>query len=267
MKHGLELQGLTVAYGSRKVLDGLTLPVIAPGAMVALVGPNAVGKSTLLRAVAGLVASRGTVRLDGEDLAALPPVARLRRVGYLPQALPQPSSLVAYEAVLAALRASGAALPAEGIEPAVEAVFETLGLQPLALRRLDELSGGQRRMVGLAQVLVREPPLLLLDEPTSALDLRWQLRVLQGVRARLDAARGIALVAVHDLNLALRFCDLVIVLGPSGLIGCGAPAELLTPEVIASAYGVRARVERCSLGHPLVLVDDALPPSPQETPG
>jgi iron complex transport system ATP-binding protein len=259
---GLELRRLSAGYPRRPVLEGLDLECIAPGTLAALVGPNAVGKSTLLKAIAGLHPVRGgQVLLDGADLATSTPRERLRRVGYLPQALPQASSLVAYEAMLAALRASRADLNREHAEAAIARVFATLGLDALALRPLNELSGGQRQMIGLAQVLVRAPRLLLLDEPTSALDLRWQLQVLQAVRAQVEQGRTLAVMAVHDLNLALRFCDRIVVLGQGRALAAGRPAEVLTPALLQAAYGVRARVEHCSLGHPLVLADEAVSPA------
>ena len=259
MTEGLELRHLSAGYPRRPVLEGLDLERIAPGTLVALVGPNAVGKSTLLKAIAGLRPVRGQVLLDGTDLATLPPRERLRRVGYLPQALPQSTSLVAYETWQSALRASRSEWSAARREAAIESVVATLGLQALALRRLDELSGGQRQMVGLAQVIVRAPRLLLLDEPTSALDLRWQLQVLQAVRALVLQQGAIGLVAVHDLNLALRFCQHVLVLGGGSVLAAGDPAQVLTPALLQRAYGVQARVERCSHGNLLVLADAALP--------
>ncbi len=259
---GLELRRLCAGYPRRPVLDGLDLECIAPGTLVAVAGPNAVGKSTLLKAIAGLRPVRGQVLLDGTDLGFLTPRERLRRVGYLPQALPQASSLVAYEAMLSALRVSRPDLGTGQVEAAIARVFATLGLDALALRPLNELSGGQRQMVGLAQVLVRAPRLLLLDEPTSALDLRWQLQVLQAVRTLVDEGRAMAMIAVHDLNLALRFCDRIVVLGQghphNSLLAAGRPADVLTPELLRTAYGVRARIERCGLGHPLVLADEAI---------
>ncbi|WP_287925745.1 ABC transporter ATP-binding protein [Diaphorobacter sp.] len=265
MSAGLELRRLSVGYPRRPVFEGLDLECVAPGALVALVGPNAVGKSTLLKAIAGLRPARGQVLLDGTDLATLPPRARLRRVGYLPQALPQATSLVAYEAMLSALRASRPELGREPAEAAIAGVFAALELDALALRPLAELSGGQRQMIGLAQVLVRAPRLMLLDEPTSALDLRWQLRVLHAVRALVAEGRTLAVIALHDLNLALRFCDHIVVLGQghphNRLLAAGRPAEVLTPPLLQAAYGVRARVERCSLGHPLVLADEAISPT------
>ena len=255
---GLQLRALSAGYPRRPVLQGLELDSIAPGMLVALAGPNAVGKSTLLKAIAGLRPACGQVLLDGTDLASLGQRERLRRVGYLPQALPQANSLLAYEAMLSALRASRSELSPQQCEAAIADTLDRLGLQALALRPLNELSGGQRQMIGLAQVLVRAPRLLLLDEPTSALDLRWQLQVLQSVRAQVRGSDALALIAVHDLNLALRCCDRIVVLGQGRVLAAGAPAQVLTPELLLHAYGVRARIERCSQGHWLVLADEAV---------
>ena len=259
MTTGLTLEQLTAGYPGRAVLQGVDLPCVPAGTLVAVVGPNAVGKSTLLKAVAGLRPAQGRVLLEGTDLAMLAPRERLRLVGYLPQALPQSTSLVAYETWQSALRASRSEWSTAQREAAIESVVAALGLQALALRRLDELSGGQRQMVGLAQVIVRAPRLLLLDEPTSALDLRWQLQVLQAVRAMVQQQGAIGLVAVHDLNLALRFCQHVLVLGGGTVLAAGEPALVLTPALLQRAYGVEARVERCSKGNLLVLADAALP--------
>ncbi|WP_111497090.1 ABC transporter ATP-binding protein [Marinobacter bohaiensis] len=254
----LLLDGVTVGYRGRPVFEGLTLPPVPAGSLVSVVGPNAVGKSTLLRSIAGLLPVAGRVELTGESLTAMPRPERVRRLGYLPQTLPQAVPLVAYETVFSACRSALGSWTNADTEAAIEAVFDRLGIRHLALRRLSEMSGGQRQMVGLAQVLVRRTPLLLLDEPTSALDLRWQLNVLSAVREAADAQGAIALVASHDLNLALRFCDQLLVLTPSGRIAMGAPEVILTPELLASAYGIEARIERCSRGHPIVLADQAL---------
>lgn len=262
MSAGLEVRDLSAGYGAREVLSGLSLPLLPPGTLAAVVGANAAGKSTLLKALAGLRPARGEVLLDGEDLGRLDLGRRLARVGYLPQLLPQGTALVVYEAVLSALRASRRELAADAAEAAVERVFDSLSLRPLALRRLDELSGGQRQMVGLAQTMVRDPRLLLLDEPTSALDLRWQLHVLETVRDLTRRHAAVGLIAIHDLNLALRFCDRVIVLGDGCLLAVGAPDEVFDAEVLRRAYGVEGRVERCSLGYRVVLVDRTLETAP-----
>lgn len=254
----LQLSYITAGYRRRPVFHDLSLTPIHPGSLVAVVGPNAVGKSTLLKSIAGLLPVAGTLTLDGEELTGLSGARRVRDIGYLPQTLPQAIPLVAYETVFSACRAARADWSREQTEQAIETVFATLGIRDLALRSLAEMSGGQRQMVGLAQVLVRQPGLMLLDEPTSALDLHWQLNVLNAVHAATSQQGAIALVASHDLNLALRFCDQVLVLSPGGHACLGKPQETLTPALLARTYGIEARIERCSRGHPIVLADRPL---------
>lgn len=257
MTPGFSLRDVSTGYRGRPVIGSISVDLIPPGTLVALVGPNAAGKSTLIKAIAGLRPATGRVLLDGDDLCALGERERLRRVGYLPQALPQASSLLAYEVWQGALRASRSDWTPARRERTIEEVVAAMGLDDLALRRLDELSGGQRQMVGLAQVIMRAPRLLLLDEPTSALDMRWQLRVLDTLQ-RLMAARGTTcVVAVHDLNLALRFCGQVLVLGQGRLRAAGRPGDVLSSALLLEVYGIEARVERCSHGHPLVIADAA----------
>lgn len=255
---GLLLQGVTAGYRNRRVIEGFDLPALPPGTLLGLLGQNAAGKSTLLRGIAGLGRASGTITLDGVSLPALSAARRAALVGYLPQSLPPPSPLVAYEAVLSACRAVRGDLSHAQAEAAIARAFQNLGITHLALRRMSELSGGQRQMVGLAQVMVREPRLLLLDEPTSALDLRWQLSVVQAVRDAVRASGAIGIVAIHDINLAIRACDQVAVLANGRLLAAGPPAQVVTPEVLAESFGVASRVESCSQGVPVVLVDRAL---------
>lgn len=257
MSAGLSLADMHIGYGRVPVLAGLEMPNVEPGTVVGLLGANGAGKSTLLRALAGLQPARGRAVLDGVDLMTAPAAHRLRHVAYLPQSLPQATPLLAYEAVLGALRATRPDLSNTAVEAIIDDVFASLDLGGLALRQLAQLSGGQRQMVGLAQVLARRPSLLLLDEPTSALDLRWQIAVLNCVRG-LAAERGaIALIAIHDINLATRFCQRLIVLGGGRVLADGPTADTLTPQVLAQAYGIAGRVETCSQGFPIVLADAA----------
>lgn len=255
---GLVVTGLSAGYKRQSVLVDLTLPTVAPGNLLALLGPNAAGKSTLLRAIAGLGNGQGEVVLNGQRLADLSTAKRARLVGYLAQSLPPTSPLVAYEAVLAACRAVRDDFDRATVEASIEQAFSDLGVVNLALRRMDQLSGGQRQMIGLAQVLVRHPSLILLDEPTSALDLRWQLSVITAIKRRLKSENATAIIAMHDINLAVRTCDQVAVIAGGELIAAGSPEEAVMPDVITRAYGVNCRVERCSAGTPIVLVDSAV---------
>lgn len=249
---GLLVEGVGVRYRARTVLEGMSLPLLVPGEVTVLAGPNAAGKSTLLRAIAGLVPARGEIRLDGEDLAAMPGRRRAERVGFMPQSLPAGAALVVLESVIAALRASGAAVA--GPEARAMAVLDRLGIGALALEPLDQLSGGQRQMVALAQAIVRDPRLLLLDEPTSALDLARQVSLLAEMR-RIAAEGRVVLAVLHDLALAARWADRIAVLHQGRLHGFGRPEAVLTPAMLAEVYGVEARVERCSRGQLMVMVD------------
>lgn len=222
-----------------------------PGTITAVVGPNAAGKSTFMKLLAGLISGGGKISLNGEAFLQRPPSARAKLVGYLPQSIPGGSGLLAYESVLGAYRMTGGGSDTE----AIERIFRLLDLENVALRPVSELSGGKRQLVGLAQVLVRDPRLLLLDEPTSALDLRWQIEVLRIVREVVEREGAVALVCVHDINLAMRFSDMVVVLSEGRLLAAGPPSEAITAETLKIGWQVEARIENCSLGYPVVLAD------------
>jgi iron complex transport system ATP-binding protein len=257
----LNIENLSVGYPGKTVLSEVSLPDIPPGSLVGILGPNGAGKSTLLRALSGLGSYQGSALLNGEALAGMSHFRRAQRIGYLPQSLPQETSLVAYEAVLSACRAVRPDLAGDRINAAVERVFDVLSIRDLAFQALNKMSGGQRQMVGLAQVIVRRPSVMLLDEPTSALDLRWQLTVLRTVRMILARHEGLCLMALHDINLAIRHCDHIALFGEGRLLAFGPPAEAMTEAALAQAYGVAGRVERCSQGLPFVVIEPDHPPA------
>lgn len=252
---GLRLDGLTIGYGKRPVLRDVSLPAIERGTLVGLLGPNAAGKSTLLKALAGQLAYRGSATFDGVELARLGHGERASTIGYAPQTPPQPTALLAYEFALSALAAAMPALSRTEAERRIEDGFRRLGLEEFALRKVEELSGGKRQLLGLTLLIARDPPLLLLDEPTSALDMRWEIEALTAFREIVRERGALCLVALHDLNLALRFCDRLVLLAEGGALAAGPAQDTLTPELLARAYGVCARIETCSLGHPIVLAD------------
>jgi iron complex transport system ATP-binding protein len=253
---GLDIAHVAIAYGRKPVIHDLTLPPLERGTLTALIGPNAAGKSTFLRGVAGLEPMTGTLRLDGGDLAALSRQARARRVGYMPQAVPQGIALSVLEAVVGALHASTGSSASDHLRRAYN-VLESIGIAALAMQSMAELSGGQRQLASLAQAIVRDPDILLLDEPTSALDLRHQTMVMDCATALARTHNMIVVAVLHDIGLAARYADQVAVLSEGRLAGFGKPEDAITSAMLAEIYGVRARVGTCELGTLQIIVDGA----------
>ncbi len=255
----LLISDFEAGYRNRPVIRRLTPPPIEGGMVTALVGPNGAGKSTLLRSLAGLLPAKGSVRLGEDELQRMPLGERTSHVAFMPQSLPQRVALTVLETVLSALRASRMSTisGAKQFHHRAMAVLEQVGIADIALERLDRLSGGQRQLASLAQALVREPRMLLLDEPTSSLDLRHQVLVMSLIHQFAVGGR-IVLVVLHDLNLAVRWAENVLVLHQGRLHVSGDPRTAITPDLLASVYGVRARVETCSQGRIQVLVDGPL---------
>ncbi|MGP9812889.1 ABC transporter ATP-binding protein [Rhodopseudomonas sp. NSM] len=252
---------LSTGYPRRPVIRDLTLPPLPAGKLIAFVGPNAAGKSTLLMALAGLLPSTGTIALGDHNLSELSARDRAKVMAFTPQSLPQGVALTVIESVIVALRASATAepsLPGASTAQRAAAALDRLGIAELALEPLDQLSGGQRQLVSLAQALVRDPTILLLDEPTSALDLRHQIVVMDTLR-RLAAEGHIVVVVLHDLNLAARWADYVVVFDHGACAAAGAPAEALTAGIIAEVYGVVARIEPGDRDRPHIIIEDVLP--------
>lgn len=249
----LSLHQLHVRYGRREVIHDLNAPRIEAGKVTALLGPNGSGKSTLLKAVAGLASADGRIEFDGHALRRQNGPSR--QVAYLPQTLPPAVRLRVLESVLVARQATATGLGQSGREQDVLALLERLGIAHLALCFLDQLSGGQRQLVGIAQALVREPAILLLDEPLSALDLNHQFHVMELLRQETRRRGMVSVVVLHDINVALRHTDHVLVLQAGRLVADGVPAAVVTPAILAEVYGVQGRVEACSHGQAMVMVD------------
>lgn len=258
---GLSIDNLSLSYGRRRILDSLAAGPLPRGEITALLGPNGSGKSTLLRALSGLTRSQsGKLVLDGETLALSASGARSHSVVYLPQALPAGVRLQVLESVLVAYRATrsqGYGTPRNTADDLahVHGVLQRLGIESLATRSLDELSGGQRQLVGIAQALVRDPQVLLLDEPLSALDLNHQFHVMRTLRSETRHRNMVTVVVLHDINTALRSCDKAMLLHGGRICGFGTPAEVVTPDRLDQVFGVIARIEPCSQGQLQVSID------------
>jgi iron complex transport system ATP-binding protein len=257
----LVVDALDFAYGRIPVLHELSAGPLERGTVTALVGPNGSGKSTLFRCLAGTVKpKRGQVRLDESDLARAAPRERARRVFHLSQDSSTRAALTVFEVVLLARKSLAGSLTLRagpGDLCAVQNVLDDLGLNDLSGRAISDLSGGQRQLVGIAQALVREPDILLLDEPTSALDVRRQLEVMQLVRKITAQRRIVTIAAMHDLALAARFADRLLVLKDGRIAEEGAPDAVLSRPALAETYGVGIHVERSRRGS--LLVESYLP--------
>jgi iron complex transport system ATP-binding protein len=237
----LAAQGLRLRLGGKAVLDGVDA-AFAPGQVTAVLGPNGAGKSTLLACLAGLRRPEaGSVTLDGAPVAKLAPRARARRIGYLPQ-----SSETAWPIEARILVGLGRTpfIGARGLSAAdaaaIEAALAAAGASELGERIVTTLSGGERARVLIARALAGEPDWLLADEPLTGLDPGHQLDAAELFR-KLAHERGCGVVVtLHDLSLAARMADRVMVLAEGRILSEGAPAEALTPDVLARAYGIVA---------------------------
>lgn len=244
----LKLEEVGARYGKTQVFEAISTDWLKGGTLTALIGPNAAGKSTLFKRIAGLLKGDGVVQV--EDVRE-----GFRPICYMPQDTGANAVLTVYESILLAAKQGGGWRVAEDDLKEIDRLLKALHISDLAFRDLGALSGGQRQLVAIAQALVRRPEVLLMDEPTSALDLFRQIEVLEFMR-KLAAEKGMAvLIALHDLNHALRYCAQTMVISGGRLLASGATLDVITPDMLRSVYRVDARVEHCTQGRPLVIVD------------
>lgn len=233
----LTAENVAVRLGGNEIVRGVSL-ALRRGEVVALIGPNGAGKTTLLRALAGIEPAQGHIAFNGAALAEIPARERARRVAYLPQGhifhWPMP-----VEAIVALGRLPHAdpfSPPGAADRAAVAKAMDNTGVSQLADRIVTTLSGGERARVALARALATQAPVLLADEPTVSLDPRHQLVVMELLRRA--AREGAVLTVVHDLTLAARFCDRVLILERGRIICDAAAEEALSPQRIAAVFGV-----------------------------
>lgn len=249
----LRVDGLSFSYGKKPVLHEIDLSCETGGMLTGLIGPNAAGKSTLFRCIAGLLNHKiGTIVLDGTNRRSTGQQAWSKQVCYMPQSFSSNAALSVFEIVLLARKhMRGWRVETADID-AVAGTLRRLDIEDLSEAHVGDLSGGQQQMVSIAQALIRQPRVLLLDEPTSALDLRHQLEIMDTIRT-VTRERGITtIVALHDLNLAARFADRLVLMRKGRIAAEGDPATILPSPELADTYGVTVELFRTNSGVPAV---------------
>ncbi|WP_114854627.1 ABC transporter ATP-binding protein [Brachybacterium sp. YJGR34] len=242
--HTLRVEDLTLGYGERHVIEGLDLSVV-PGAITSIVGANASGKSTLLRSMSRLLTPRsGGVLLDGAEVHRMPARQLARTLGLLPQSPITPEGITVADLVGRGRHPHQRVFSrwSAADDAAVAAALDATRTAELAERPVDELSGGQRQRVWIAMALAQETDLLLLDEPTTFLDVSHQVEVLD-LLTDLNRSRGITIVMVlHDLNLAARYSDQLVMISGGTVRASGSPAEVLTEDGVREVFGLSNRI-------------------------
>jgi len=242
--HRITAEGLVLAYGDRIVAEGLTTQ-IPPGRVTTIIGPNGCGKSTLLRAMARLLKPKaGQVLLDGKAITSMKTREVAKVLGMLPQSPIAPEGLTVADLVAKGRHPHQSWLRqwSSDDEAEVDAALRLTGMQELAGRPVDELSGGQRQRAWISMALAQETDVLLLDEPTTYLDLAHQVEVLDLVdKLHSELGRTIVMV-LHDLNLAVRYSDHLIVMRDGAIVASGPPDELITTELLRDVFGLESQI-------------------------
>ena len=241
----VDAHGVSFSVEAKTLLDRVDMRA-ERGQFVGLIGPNGAGKSTLLRTLSGVIRHQeGAVWLEGADLSAMPARDVAAMLALVPQIAPYTQGFTAFELVLMGRYPHLGRFQVEGQadDRIAREAMRLTETDQFEQRTLETLSGGERQRVFLARALAQQPRILLLDEPTSNLDILHQLTILGLVRRLVDDGLT-AIAAIHDLNLAARYCDRLVLISNGAVVTEGPPEEVLTPETIESAFGVRSAVYR-----------------------
>ncbi len=252
--HAVSAEGLHYEVDAKSLLDGVDLHV-KRGQFVGLIGPNGAGKTMLLRAIAGVLRySEGVVLLDGTDVKNGSPREVARTMALVPQVAPYTQGFTALELVLMGRYPHMRRFQIEGREDDLIArnAMRLTETEQFTDRTLDTLSGGERQRIFVSRALAQQPHVLLLDEPTSNLDILHQLKVISLVRKMVDDGLT-AIAAIHDLQMAARYCDRLVLMKNGKILAKGSPEEVLTPEAIQVSFGVKAAVYRDPVAGSLAL--------------
>lgn len=238
----LDVQDIRIGYNGRMVLQGLDFAVDR-GQVLTILGPNGVGKTTLLRCINAMLKPKtGAVLVEEANVFRMRAGDIAKRLGYVAQRN-EAGRMTAFDAVLLGRKPHLGWKVREADLRKVDGALQQLGLKHLALRHIDEMSGGELQKVCIARALVQEPSVLLLDEPTSSLDLKNQLEILRTIRHVVHEHRLAAVMTMHDLNMAFRFSDAFVFIKAGKVFCCGQNEEL-TPAMIQEVYGVPVDILR-----------------------
>ena len=238
----LKIRNVEFKYASVPALKNVCLE-LNESEILAIVGPNGAGKSTLLKCIARILEpQKGSILLNGEDIRKMNLIDLARRIGYVPQSTHQFFPATVFEVVLMGRRPYISWLSSKRDEEVVLDVLQMLNIEDLAMRDINELSGGQQQKVLIARALAQEPEVLLLDEPTANLDIRHQIEVMKMIRSIVKEKGITAIIAIHDLNLASRYADRIVMMKDGRIFAVGSPNKVLTPTNIEEVYGVRVEV-------------------------
>ncbi|WP_428678456.1 ABC transporter ATP-binding protein [Sphingopyxis sp.] len=239
----IALDNVGVALGRRTVVSGVDARFDA-GTLTGIVGPNGAGKSTLARAMLALVPASGSVRIDGIDAVALPRADLAQRIAYLPQGqtLHWPLTVERLVGLGRLPHLAPMSRISDADAAAIERAMERADVLGLRDRIATELSGGERARVLFARALAVEAPALIADEPLASLDPGHQIDVMDLLRAEADAGK-LVLAVLHDLTMAARYCDRLLIVDGGRIVADGSPADVLTPDLLRAVYGIDARVE------------------------
>ena len=238
----LKVEGLGFSWGDNLVIDSVDF-IVKKNELVSVLGKNGAGKSTLLKCLNKILSpNRGKITIHGEDISELGILTTSKKMSYVPQSITSNFSMDVFDVILLGRRPYINWAVGEGDRDLVSKTIDKMGLSNFAFRRFDRLSGGEKQRVVIAKAVAQDPDLFLFDEPTSDLDLKNQIEVMKELRKIVSEDNGkAAIIAIHDINIASRFSDRIMLLHEGKIISNGKPSDVLTPENIELVFEVTSR--------------------------
>ena len=249
----LTITNLIYRYKSNKedTLNGVSL-TLESGKVTTLLGPNGCGKTTLVKCLLGVLKGEGSIYLDEKDLSGMPMKERNNLIGYLPQEQPSTSSLSVFEVILLGDIASLGLKPSNEALERVKMIIQQFHLEHIAMKKYSQLSGGERRIVNIAQVMLKNPKILILDEPTANLDIANELEILDLISHYVKKKNILCLMVLHSINMAARYSDHLCLLKDGKVYKWGSPKEVITEGNIKSTYHVIVQENMSIDGYPTI---------------